>query len=134
MTVERRTFRKHERITYRLDIEALFGEREKSFSAWPVRAVCRSRKDRGGKVKILVSVSKRHFKHAVDRNKVKRRVREIWRLNRDVITGALSGGDRGLDIAFLWLSDDLGSYAMTERKMQSLLRRIADAYDAEEEK
>lgn len=72
---------------------------------------------------VMVSVSKRHFKHAVDRNRTKRQIREAWRLNRDIL---LEGGDPGLHIAFIWLADELQPSELIHRKMKNLLHRVAE--------
>lgn len=86
---------------------------------------------------ILISVSKRHFKHAVDRNRAKRQLREAWRLNRHIITDGTSlesQEDTGLScnkaqslhIAFLWLADEPQSSELVQRKMKNLLHRIKE--------
>ena len=75
-------------------------------------------------MQILVSVSKRHFKHAVDRNRVKRQLRQAYRLNKQLIEAAVPQ-DRSVAVAFIWMSDEICTTAMVEKRMTSLLRRIA---------
>ena len=53
---------------------------------------------------MLVSVPKKHFHHAVDRNHVKRQVREAWRLHKQLLVEAIAP-DKQLLIAFAWHSD-----------------------------
>jgi len=77
-------------------------------------------------VQMLVSVSKRRFKHAVDRNRGKRLVREAYRRHKQILWDAL-GEDRALAIAFLWLSDEMAPYQVVEEKVVSLLTRIAES-------
>lgn len=71
------TLGKEERICSKKLIEKLFkGGRSKSMVAYPLRVVYAQKADDEGEnvpAQMLVSVSKRHFKHAVDRNRVKRR-------------------------------------------------------------
>jgi ribonuclease P protein component len=69
------TLRKDERLCSRKALEELFGGGHQSFSAYPVRAVFMPNGLDG--VRILVSVSKRYFKRAVKRNRIKRQLREI---------------------------------------------------------
>ena len=76
------------------------------------------------KTQVLMSVSKRRFKHAVDRNRVKRQLREAYRLNRHLLTDHLAG-DQPLRIAFIWLSDQHLPTAEVKARMASLLKRMA---------
>ena len=86
---------KEERICSRMLIEKLFkGENARSLMAFPLRAVFMTepRTEDGNVpfVRILVSVPKRNFKHAVDRNRIKRQVREAYRKNKAVLTNFLA--------------------------------------------
>ena len=123
------TFPKHERLCSRKAIEALFAGGNRAFSAFPLRVVYRHAPE----LQILVSVSKRHFKHAVDRNRAKRQIREAWRLNRDILrASATSDAAEGtpalpsLHIAFIWLSDEPQPSDLVHRKMKNLLHRIQE--------
>ena len=107
--------------TARKAIEALFAGGNRSFSAFPLRGVYRAVPD--SVTQVLVSVSKRHFKHAVDRNRTKRQIREAWRLNRDIL---LESADPHLHLAFIWLADELQSSDLIHRKMKNLLHRVAE--------
>ena len=82
-----RAFPKSERLCSRKAIEALFAGGNRAFSAFPLRVVYRvipQVPSPSLSPQVLISVSKRHFKHAVDRNRAKRQIREAWRLNRDI--------------------------------------------------
>lgn len=123
------TFPKHERLCSRKAIEALFAGGNRAFSAFPLRVVYRHAPE----LQILVSVSKRHFKHAVDRNRAKRQIREAWRLNRDILrASATSDAAEGtpalpsIHLAFIWLSDEPQSSELVHRKMKNLLHRIQE--------
>ena len=87
------TLGKEERICSKKLIEKLFkGGRSKSMVAYPLRVVYAQKADDEGEnvpAQMLVSVSKRHFKHAVDRNRVKRQVREAYRKHKHTVTQAL---------------------------------------------
>jgi ribonuclease P protein component len=59
-----------------------------------------------GTVQVMFSVSKRRFKHAVDRNRAKRQMREAYRLHRTAFMQQVTAhSDKGYIIAFLWVSD-----------------------------
>jgi len=115
------TLSKEERLCSRKALEALFGGGHRSVSAYPVRAVfMRSGQDG---VRVMFSVSKRYFKRAVKRNRIKRQMREAYRLQK----GLLRPLDGGLDIAFLWTSAEMLPTEAVFRKMQNLLQRIHES-------
>lgn len=118
MTDERFTLPKEERLCSRKALEALFGGGSKSILAYPVRAVFQKTEETG--IRIMVSVSKRFFKRAVKRNRIKRQLREAYRLNKRILQPA----EGGLNIAFLWNSNELLPSAKVMEKMQTLLSKI----------
>ena len=76
------TFRKKEHLCKQTLIEKLFGGDAKATTAWPIRMVWLlvDKKDESeASLQVLVSVSKRFFKRAVKRNRVKRQIREMFR-------------------------------------------------------
>lgn len=102
------TFPKKQHLCRRKDIEALFGSGNRCISAFPLRVVYKPveiAESFSEPIQVLFSVSKRRFKHAVDRNRAKRQMREAWRRHRHVLyqrystpdapqhTSPLSGGD-----------------------------------------
>ncbi len=124
------TFRREERLRGEALIERLFHrEGSRSMAAFPLRMVyMKTASDGAGALpQVLISVPKRCLKHAVDRNRVKRQVREAYRRNRYRLVESLGGdGVRGLLIAFIWLDDKLWSTAEVERKVCNLLQRLSE--------
>lgn len=93
---------------------------------FPLRAVYRkAEREDGPAVQVLFSVSKRRFKHAVDRNRAKRQMREAYRKAKHTLLSALPEGER-LDLAFLWLSDKPVDSAKVEQRLCAALERIAE--------
>ena len=121
------TFRKQERIVSHQLIETLFEKGDsQTLAAYPLRAVFLKKERQQGHapVQILISVPKKRFKHAVDRNRVKRQVREAYRLHKQLISDIIPD-DKELLIAFIWLSDSHCPSIEVEKRMVSLLQRIA---------
>lgn len=121
------TFRKKERIVSNLLIETLFEKgNSQSLVAYPLRAVfLKTERQQGhAPVQILISVPKKRFKHAVDRNRVKRQIREAYRHHKQLLSDCISD-DQELLIAFIWLSDSHCPSNEVEKRMISLLQRIA---------
>ena len=119
------TLPKEERLCSRKALEELFGGGHQSVSAFPIRAVYMP--NEVGVVRVMVSVSKRYFKRAVKRNRIKRQLREAYRLQKELIQ-PLTGG---LDIAFLWTSDEQLPTEKVFQKMQTLLQRIHESVSAD---
>lgn len=84
----------------------------------------RERQDRQEPVEVLISVPKKRFHHAVDRNRVKRQIREAYRLQKHLLT-VIIPQEQTVDIAFVWLSDKLLPSAEVNSRMKNLLERIA---------
>jgi ribonuclease P protein component, eubacterial len=79
------TFRKEERISSKREIGFLF-ENGTSFVSYPLRILFCKREIQGdARFSVLISVSKRKFKRAVDRNRIKRLIREAYRLNKSIL-------------------------------------------------
>ena len=111
------TLCKSERIcSFRL-IEQMFGGKEShSFSAYPVRMVFLPVEDGN---KILISVPKRHFKHAVDRNHIKRQVREAYRKNKTILDG------KSIAMAFIWMANNMLETSEVEKRVIGLMKKAA---------
>ena len=79
------TYPKNEKLKSKITIGLLFTE-GKSVAKYPLRLVYNtSTLGEGEKIKIGVSVSKKYFKKAVDRNYFKRVLRETYRLNKHLL-------------------------------------------------
>jgi ribonuclease P protein component len=66
---------------------------------------------------VLFSVPKRQFKHAVDRNLIRRRMKEAYRLNKTLLSGAFS-------IAFIYISKEIEKYEVIEKGMKGALKKM----------
>ena len=130
MTSSLKTFGKNEKLVSKKTIDALFsGGNSRSMSAYPLRVVFmrKERNETEEPAQVMVSVSKRHFKRAVKRNRVKRQIREAYRLNKHLLHEALKQKkDTAVAMAFIWQSDELAETALITEKMQSLLSRMAE--------
>lgn len=72
---------------------------------------------------IIISVSKRSFKHAVDRNLVRRRIREAYRLNKSLLFG-YETDQQPAYIAFLYTAKQIISFEEIEKGMKLALRKL----------
>lgn len=126
-TMKENGFQKTERLTLRSDIERLFESGARSLSVYPVRAIFRqSDKEDSTPIKILISVSKRRFHHAVDRNRAKRQIREAYRLNKSILTEAVKITGKPLHIAFVWTAGTPQKSYDVSHSIVRLLRLICE--------
>lgn len=125
---ERFTLSKEERICSKKLINELFTGNGRSMTAFPLRVVFMKRTivDDQPCAAMLVSVPKRYFKHAVDRNRVKRQVREAFRRNKSIITQNLTDDHDAVAMAFVWLTDEKFPSSEVENRMVRLLTRISE--------
>ncbi|WP_071887771.1 ribonuclease P protein component [Rufibacter sp. DG15C] len=117
-------FQREERLRSKKLIDQLFREGS-SFNSYPLRFVVLRlpQPSVGAPVQVLVSVSKRHFKKAVDRNRLKRQIREAYRLQKHALAAALSP-DTTLLIAFLYTGKEKSSFNTICKKLNSGLERL----------
>ena len=121
------TFPKPEHLCLTNEIEALFGAGSSSLSMFPLRATFRvlPYQGHGPRVKVLLSVSKRRLRHAVDRNRAKRQLREAYRLQKLLLWNRLPEG-KALHIAFIWLATQPVDSARVTKRMNTLLLQMAE--------
>ena len=121
------TLRKAETLNSKILIGKMFeGAHSKSFSIFTIRVVYMPVEQGEVPATILISVSKRRFKRAVKRNRVKRQIREVYRKNKQPLLDGLQNKGQRLAIAFIYLSDELVATAELEEKMKTALSRISE--------
>ena len=120
---------KIEKLCGKTAIESLFSHDTSSSHngtvVYPLRAVWSINHRRDVSCpKFLIMVPKRRLHHAVERVTMRRRIRETYRLNRDLIPR-----DIPLDIAFIYVASELLPYNKVERAMTRALSRIKPSLD-----
>jgi ribonuclease P protein component len=119
------TLSKDERLYHQKAIEALFAGGNPSFPVYPLRVVYRT-VDEGPTASILISVPKKRFKRAIKRNRVKRQVREAFRLQKQLLVEPLQAQGLHVQIAFIWLDPHLHTSEEVHAKVRRLLLHIVD--------
>ena len=124
------TLHKVERLDKKKIIEKMFAGGSRSFSVFPLRVVYLPVEELEADASILISVSKRRFKRAVKRNRVKRQIREAYRVNKHELLNILVERKCRLAIAFIYLSDQLVESSIIEDRMRIALVRITEKMSA----
>ena len=116
------TYPKNERLKSKTTIGLLFSN-GKSVSKYPLRLVYRQAEENSEEqTKIGVSVSKKYFKKAVDRNYFKRVLRETYRLNKHLLLDNL---DQPYSIMLFYQTKDRLSYEEINTKMIQLFEKFS---------
>ena len=121
-------FSKRERIVSRKLMEQLFSKgNNQSVTAFPIRVVyiLKEREADEEPVQLLISVSKRHFRRAVKRNRVKRQIREAYRHQKSVLTEKVPEG-KPRAAAIVWLADELYDSRRVSGAIGRSLEKVAD--------
>lgn len=114
----------NEKLKSRKAIEALYLS-GKSFAHFPIRVHYRFvETEPSGKVLVGVAVSKRHFKRAVDRNRIKRLLREAYRLQKITITELMQLTPGQLHIFFTYTDKALPKFETVFTTVQQCLSRL----------
>jgi ribonuclease P protein component len=113
------TYNKHEKLKSRKLIKQLF-EDGKAISIYPLRLIyLKVEHESDFLLQTGVSVSKRNFKLAVDRNRIKRMMREVYRLNKNMLYKSL---DDKYIFMFIYLGRTETDYNKLNDKMKKLMQ------------
>ena len=123
----RNTFKKTERLHSKLLIDKLFANGI-SFFSHPFRITFLNiAKSEGPPVQILIAVSKRNFKSAVVRNRIKRLIRESYRNNKYIVWDSyIKKPQDQLLISVVYVGKTIEPYSEIERKLILILHRLIE--------
>ena len=74
--------------------------------------------------RVLFSVPKKLFRRASDRNLIRRRMREAWRLNILPLKESMAGSGRRIDLALIWNDREIKPYEVTEKCIREIIERL----------
>ena len=122
--MERFTFHKAERLCSQKIIGELFTSGE-SFLSYPLKVVfLKAELPEPVSVQAAFTVSKRNFKRAVDRNLLKRRMREAYRLKKPELYGEIAEKKLQIAIMFVYIGKDIAEYPVIEKAMISAFKKL----------
>lgn len=118
-------FARCEKLKSYVRIDALFtGGR--SFWVYPFCVYYRIYNGEDAACQMFVSVGKRFFKHAVDRNRLKRLVREAYRLNKPPLLDAVSKAGVHLDFGIVYKSKQIADFKTVEAAVKQVIDKLSD--------
>ena len=122
-------FPKKEKLKSRKLIELLFSE-GRAITRFPLRLLyLETELPKETQVQAAVTVSRKAFRNAVSRNRIKRLMRESYRLNKALVFNNIEGNFAFL---FLYLGKEMPTFNEVERSMQSLLKNFIARKNDEE--
>lgn len=129
------TLPKTERLYLRESIGELFAK-GKSFTAFPYRVVYlvtplegeeqenKSQNERQGRCAIMAVAPKKRFKHAVDRNHVKRLTREAYRLQKLPLIEKLEASGKQMEVAFIYVDNKFITFDETYKTLGRAIAKL----------
>jgi len=117
------TLGKDERLKSRKQLEQLFAEGKKITVA-PFRISYLILPSEKPSLQFGVGVSNKNFKRAVDRNRIKRLVREAWRLGKNELKEKMKDEQKQGNIFFIYTGKELPDYKLVSEKVNSAIRKL----------
>ncbi|MBX2932805.1 MAG: ribonuclease P protein component [Ferruginibacter sp.] len=122
-TTQRYCFKKNEKLKSRKAIEHLF-KSGNQFSNFPFKILWLFNETTPSSLQTGFAVSSKHFKKAVDRNRVKRLMREAYRLQKNELKNQLIKNNKQLSVFFIYVGNELPKYDFIFEKTGNVLKRL----------
>ena len=120
------TFTKKERLNSKKHIDQLFAE-GKAFFSYPFKVFYLFQEtEKEFPAQVLITISKKNFKKAVDRNKLKRLVREGYRQNKLLLHDYLTENNKSLIFGLVYIGESILTNQEIERKLILILQRLIE--------
>lgn len=119
------SFPRSERLKHKKAIGALFTGSD-GFFAYPLRIQYLLQRDNAPELKIAISISRRKCRHAVDRNRIRRQIREAWRLQRAPLRKAALLHNMKLHLIILYSGKpEDASYTRIEKAVRKAIHHLS---------
>ena len=119
------TFKKNEKLISKKQIDLLFSAGISKF-CYPVKFLFSVENESEKKViQVLFSVPKKNIKNAVDRNKIKRQMREVYRKNKSLLNSL----DKKINIAFIYIEKLPLDFSLIENAIIHHIKKLKHSFD-----
>lgn len=131
MALKRYGFGRKEKLKSRKQIEELFLN-GKNFSVYPLRVTYQFLPSEETVVQVGVTAGKKYFKRAVDRNRIKRLIREAYRLQKNDLVETLKQKRQKGFLFFVYTDKTIASFSVITGAMSKALKRLEKITEANE--
>ena len=100
----------------------------KNFSNFPFKVIWHP-ENKESNLQVAVGVSSRHFKKATDRNRIKRLIREAYRLQKNTLQDHLNKNGKRMSVFILYVGKEIPTYELVFEKTGIILNRLAKFID-----
>jgi ribonuclease P protein component len=121
------TFRKSERLTSQKLITALFQKGIFSLYSAPFRFSFVPSSNQDSSCQVLIIVPKRNFETAINRNRIKRQLRELYRLHKQPLLEKLNSQDKQIALMISYTGKPEMDFNLLKPKFVEALKKISDA-------
>ena len=126
---QRYTLGKNDKLKSAKAIEQLFKEGQ-SFSLFPFRVLYLYPEGSAySHLQTAFSVSKKYFKKATDRNRIKRLMREGWRLQQNILKTRMKEADKHLSVFIIYTGNELPEHELIFKKITTVIKKLVKTCD-----
>jgi ribonuclease P protein component len=119
------SYNKTEKLKSRKMLNELFTSR-RSFSVFPVKVFYILPETKEKNIQVGVGVSAKNFRKAVERNRIKRLLRECYRLNKLPLYATVESKQKAVGVFFLYIGKEMPEYTMLNEKMKTALTKLEE--------
>jgi ribonuclease P protein component len=120
------TFKKEERLCNKRLIDGLY-HNGSSFLCYPFKISWMFTDGGTMPAQVVFGVPKKRYKHAVDRNLVKRRMREVYRLHKQqFLYNYLTDSDKHIALSLVYVGTEIAAYDFMEKKMLKMFIQLME--------
>ncbi|HVX28450.1 MAG TPA: ribonuclease P protein component [Parafilimonas sp.] len=123
MPIKQFSFKKKERLKSRKQLDRIF-TKGKSITAFPLKIFYEFSEDQDNIIKTGVGVSRRNFKKAVDRNRIKRLLRESYRTEKVELLNFLEQNKKQIALFFLYIDKTEPDYLFLKQTIQKAIKKL----------